>query len=120
MRLLLDEMYSPKLAERLRELGHDVVSAKERDDLSAQADALLFEAMRGERRTILTNNARDFMPLVSDAARTGSHHSGVLFTSDRSLPRRRDDIQTYVELLDRLLRAHPDEDALLDDIRWLP
>ncbi len=119
MKLLLDEMYSRRIAERLRELGHDAVSAQERDDLSSLSDRTLFEAMRVEKRTILTNNARDFMPLISEAARSGLQHHGVLFTNDRSLPRRREDIQTYVELLDRLMRAHPAEDDLLDDVRWL-
>jgi hypothetical protein len=120
LKLLLDEMYSPKIAERLRELGHDAFSAQERDDLRSLPDSDLFVAMGAEKRTIVTNNVRDFMPLVSDAMRTGSEHYGILFTSDKSLPRRRDDIQTYVELLDRLLRAQPGEDALLGGVRWLP
>lgn len=119
MRLLLDEMYSPRIAERLRELGHDVVSAKERDDLASHSDDVLFEAMRVEGRAILTNNVGDFMQLVRSVVSNGSYHSGVVLTSDRSLPRRRDDIQTYVDLLHELLCAHPGEDALRNDVRWL-
>ena len=120
MKLLLDEMYSRRIAEQLRELGHDVVSAQERVDLTGSSDRSLFELMRTERRTILTNNVKDFALLVAEAAQAGSPHAGVLFSSDRSLPRRRDRIQVYVDLLDSLMRAHPDDEGLADAVRWLP
>ena len=120
LRLLLDEHYTPVIAQQLRERGHDVVSVLERDDLRSASDVELFAAAREERRALLTNNVIDFMPLVHQAAQEGTSHFGVLFTSDRSLPRTLATVGDYVRVLDELLTANRAEDALLDEVRWLP
>ena len=119
MRLLLDEMYARGIAEGLRARGHDAESASERDDLRSLADAARFEAMQGERRVIVTKNVRDFMPLVRQALQAGSTCHGVVFTSDRSLPRRKANIGTFVDLLDTLLAAHVADEALPTQVEWL-
>ncbi len=120
MRLLLDEHYSPKIAEQLRGRGHDVASVAERSDLLASKDPALFAAAQLERRAILTNNVVDFMPLVHQAAAQGDDHHGLVFTNDSSLPRSTGTIGTFVKLLDGLLAAHPADDALRNQVRWLP
>jgi hypothetical protein len=51
---------------------------------------------------------------------SGDEHSGLLFTSDASLPRGRDTIGLYVEALAALMDAHTTEDALHNGVRWLP
>jgi len=56
--------------------------------------------MAQERRAIMTNNVKDFMPIASRAAVAADHHYGLLFTSDRSMPRRSDAIGRFVEALD--------------------
>lgn len=119
MKLLLDEMYSPEIAERLRDLGHDVISAHERDDLAATDDQEIFRLMQHEERVIVTNNHRDFAPLAHAALQAGESIAGLLFTSDRSLPRAKRTISVMVELLDELLKRHQRNEALPTGVAWL-
>jgi len=120
LRLLLDEMYSSAIAEQLSTRGYDALSVSRRADLRALPDRLIFERMQEERRTIVTNNVRHFVPLITVAEMRGSSHYGVFFTSDRSLSRRRDNIGSYVEMLAGLFEAHPADDSLRGVVRWLP
>jgi len=120
LRFLLDEHYSKEIARQLREeRGHDVVSAKDRDELVGLGDAQLFELMASERRAIVTENVADFVVLVRQAAGAGREHAGVVFTSPESFPRAKATIGLFVEALDQLLRAEPAEDALGGRVHWL-
>ncbi len=119
MRLLLDEMYSPQIAEQLRDLRHDVVSAQERRDLKAAPDRDVFRLMQLEQRVIVTNNHRHFAPLANAALQAGEIFHGILFTSDRSLPRNKRTVPVMVELLDRFLNRHRDAETLPTGIEWL-
>ena len=109
-----------EIGERLRERGHDVVSAAERDDLAAMADASPATRLQAERRAVLTNNHRDWRPLCADAILAGEHHYGLLLTADRSLPRTRANIGRFVELLDGFLSSRQAEDASMNQEHWLP
>lgn len=80
---------------------------------------MIFEAMQVERRAILTNNARHFVPIARRAMEGRVAHHGLILTSDRALPHTRHNLGAYIELLDELMSANPDEDALLNQIRWL-
>lgn len=119
MRLLLDEMYSPAIAEGLRERGHDVISAHDRSDLAGARDAQLFAAMQAEQRVIVTNNIRDFTSLANQALQTGSAFYGLIFTSDKSLPRRKTTIGTFVRLLETLINRYPPVNGLAGQVYWL-
>jgi hypothetical protein len=119
LRLLLDEHYSPRIAETLRERGHDVVSAKERDDLLGLGDRELMTRASDDRRALLTENVADFIPLLREAGATGELHFGVVFTSPQSMPRGRRTIGLYVETLDVYLRERPAEDVLAGRADWL-
>ena len=119
MRLLLDEHYSPKIAEQLRKRGHDADSCAERDDLRTLGDRDLWARAADERRALVTENVADFMPLVRAAAAAGERHFGVVFTSPHSLPRGAGTIGVYLERLDRFLHDHPADDALADQAHWL-
>ena len=119
MRLVIDEHYSPEIARQLRARGH-VVCVAERSDLIQLRDDGIFELMARARRAILTNNARDFVPLAARAARAEDEHFGLLLTSDESMPRRREAIGLFVRVLDELLAANPAEDACRNQVRWLP
>ncbi len=68
---------------------------------------------------MLTNNVRDFVPLVQQAAAQGDDHHGLLLTNDRSLPRSNTTIGRFVTLLDALLSANPEADAFLNRTVWL-
>lgn len=120
MRLLLDEHYSPAIAEQLREQSHDVVAVTERPDLVGLDDAVLFSSMAVERRATATENWADFQRELQNAETSGTTHYGVLFTSRRQLPRGRSTIGLYVRVLGDFLARHPAEDALVNSSRWLP
>lgn len=119
MRLLLDEHYSARIATELRSRGHDVVSARDRDDLRGAADRELWERAAAERRAIVTENVGDFVPLLNETAAAGDRHYGVVFSSARSMPRALRTIGLFVERLDALLLERASEDALVDQITWL-
>lgn len=89
MRLLLDEMYSPALAAGLRARGHDVTSLHDRDAPASPGapDAEVLEAARGGGFVLMTENVRDFRPLEADLVARGSHHAGLVYTTDRRFPR---------------------------------
>lgn len=117
---MLDEMYSPEIARRLRKQGHDVVAVKERPGLIEIRDPQLFALMASEGRAIVINNAQDFVKLFNQAAVAGDDHYGLFLTDDRSMPRRKETIGLFVRVLDELLRRNPSDDAFRNRIRWLP
>ena len=119
MKLLLDEHYPPGIAVELRRRGHDVVAAPERPELRGLSDADLFARMASEGRAILTEDASDFLPLVSSAAVRGTDHFGVVFTSPRQFPRTSRAIGRLVMALDAFLTANPADDALRGQSWWL-
>lgn len=120
MRLLLDELYSKTIAERLRDRGHDVVAVNERPDLEGALDDELFRLAALEQRAIVTENWADYERLIRKSIEEATTHYGVIFTSRRQLPRSRETIGLYVRVLDAFLAAHRAVDALHDDVRWLP
>lgn len=119
MRLLLDEHYSPKIAEQLRNRGHDVVSVSERDDLRGLGDLELWNRASTERRAFVTENVADFVRLMREAAAAGEPHFGVVFTSPSTFARSAAAIGLFVEALAALLGARPAEDALSGQVHWL-
>ena len=119
MKLLLDEHYSRRIAEQLRDEGHDVSAVQERPDLRGVDDSDLLRHASAEDRALLTENVADFMPLVRQAAAAGEHHFGVIFSSPHSLPRGQGTIGLCVERLDAFLRERPKDDVLADQISWI-
>lgn len=111
MRLLLDEMFAPAVAAALRARDHDVVSVHDASHvfLAGVADADVLAVARREERALVTENVRDFRPLESSLLAAGSHHAGLVYTSNRQFPR--GDPGTtgrLVRALDALLRSTPD------------
>jgi hypothetical protein len=119
VKLLLDEHDSPEIARQLRTKGHDAVAVAERADLIGLSDDELLRRMAQERRAIMTNNVKDFMPLASRAAVAADDHYGLLFTSDRSMPRRGDTIGRFIDVLDGFLQRHEGEDGYRNRVQWL-
>jgi len=119
VKLLLDEHYSPEIAEQLRRRGHDVVAVQERDDLRGAGDPELWDRAVAEARALVTENAADFMPLVRAAVAAGNQFFGVIFSSSRSLPRSRATVGVFVTQLAGLLSERPTDDALAGRVVWL-
>ena len=101
--------YSPKVARARRERCHDVTTVSERADLRGADNRELLEIAASERRALVTENVRSFLPLVRER-----EFSGLVFA------RRRAAIGKVVEALESFLDGRPAEHALRGQIRWLP
>lgn len=118
VRLLLDEMLSPRIAVELRASGHDALAVKEVADVVGASDEVVLAFARREGRALVTNNVRDFRRLGAEAMIPGGlGHQGLVLISS-SIRRTRADVATIVKLLDDLLRAHA-QTGLVEREIWL-
>ena len=111
-------MYSPVIAEVLRERGHDAISVYDAGSAgAADSQVLAFASAHG--RTLFTENVRDFAPLLLTVAASGDLDTGTIFSSPRSFPRRASTIGVFADALAALCTAHPDDDSLFGQVVWL-
>ena len=115
--LALDEMFSPAIAAALRDLGHDVVAVAERADLRSMTDDDLFAWSAANHRWLLTENVKDFRPIMLRALQAGGTTTGLLFTSSRAFPRSRKNPGPLIHALHAWLLAGPPAPPLTED--WL-
>ncbi len=87
MKLLLDEMHAPAVAEALRSRGIDAIAVTERDDLRGLSDADLLQTATSEGRAVVTENIKDFAVLDRQISAVGEKHSGLVYTHPRRFPR---------------------------------
>lgn len=118
VRLALDHHYATAIARKLRDRSHDVVAAIERG-WELEDDESLFMVCLQEQRALLTNNVADFSTIARRWAVQGQPHSGLVFTSDASMPRTRHTIGRYVTAVHKLLASNPTDDAFVDRVHWL-
>jgi predicted nuclease of predicted toxin-antitoxin system len=119
-RLVLDEMFSPSLAEAMRSLGYDVVAVAEQLNLRAMTDDEIFGWATGEGRWLLTENVKDFRPILSRALQAGAPVTGILFTSSRTFPRSRKNPGPLIGALHRWLEIGPPAPPITEDWLLLP
>ncbi|WP_406313709.1 DUF5615 family PIN-like protein [Streptosporangium sp. NBC_01639] len=101
-RLLLDEMFSPLLAESLRERGHDVVALADRPEGRGLPDSQVLDLAVAERRFLLTENVRDFEILRAQRLHDGQPCAGLLYSGPHRFPKTKTAIGRLIEALDRL------------------
>lgn len=101
MRLLLDEMHSPRVAAALRRRGHDVVAVAADPDLRGLGDAELLEVAAVGGRVLVTENAGDFRAIAAAWRAAGRAHPGILLTSRRRFPAA--DVAGLVRALEHVL-----------------
>ncbi len=119
MKLLLDEMITPRVARELRMQGHNVQAIKhDRADLACRGDREIVRLMAAEGRAIVTNDVADFQRIHDRLLAIGEEHHGMIFTFDATLPRTKSAIPQWVEALSSLLAQHGD-DALRNRIHHL-
>jgi hypothetical protein len=87
LKLLLDEMYSPSLAEALRVADVDARTVIELG-LAGSSDPEVFVAAIADGRTLLTENVADFTRISADHLGAGHHHPGVLIALSSRFSRR--------------------------------
>ncbi len=119
MRLLLDEMFSPSIAEQLRRRGHDVIASLEHDELRGLSDETLLELTAAERRVIVTHDVGDFSQLTLRFAAEERRHNGVILVPPRRFPATKFGIGKLVRALDVIFEVYPRDDDLLNDHIWL-
>lgn len=112
VRLLLDGMYPPILADTLCRDGHDVVPVVALPDLVGLDDRAVLEAATVDDRCLVTENIRDFAILARQ-----TRHSGVLFVHGQHWPRTRQGIRRLVTALDRAIADGRVPGP--DDVGWL-
>ena len=111
MKLLLDEMYAPAIAEQLRARGHDVASVHDATYrvLEGEPDEKVWAAAVADDRALVSENVQDFRRLDADAIAREQPRARLIFTTDRQFPRG-DPATTgrFVTALDALLAGEPD------------
>ena len=117
MKLYLDEMISPAVAVGLRQHGHDVAAAVERDALGASDPHQLAVVIR-ERRALVTYDAQDFAVVAKAMPAAGRDHWGIVLVSSLRIPP--SEIGGLVQALDGLLGDNLDEDAFKNRTLFLP
>lgn len=118
VKLLLDEMLSPDIADLLASRGHDVtaVAASEHAELS---DPEVLDLARAQQRAVVTNNVRDFRPLhIAAVAAGGAGHYGMVFMAG-TFRRSKADIGRIAEALELKLKRHPKLEDLANAEDWL-
>lgn len=119
LRLLLDEMCSPAMADRLRRKGLDVVAALERDDLRGLDDESLLTLARTERRVLATFDVGDFAALATRSQGDDPGHHGLILISPRRFSASLDGVGALVRALERVIRERPGYGGLVNTHLWL-
>lgn len=86
MKLLFDEQISGKVAERLRDRGHDVTAATDDSSLPGLSDPDLFEVARQQGRALVTYNRVDFEPIIREYAEKNQGHCGLVIVHPIRFP----------------------------------
>ena len=118
MKLLLDEMFPPSIAEGLRRKGRDVVAVQETPSRRGPSDPQLFVAAQLEQRGLVTENISDFVHVESAwrAEHEGAHR-GLILVAPGAFPRhQRRTTGRLIEALEKLIQAGRPEPGL---VAWL-
>jgi hypothetical protein len=111
-------MFSPAIAAGLRERGHDVIAVADRPDLRAKSDEEIFAWASAEARWLLTENVKDFRPIMLRTLPGGLPGCGLLFTSSRAFSRSRKNPGPLINALHAWLTAGPPAPPVTES--WLP
>ncbi len=107
-RLLLDEHYGQAIAEALRERGHDVIAVVADPELRGRSDADIYAWAAARDYRIVTENIKDFRPLLIAATARGGEVAGLLLVHPRRYPRGgAQRALAIIEALDGWLRTSP-------------
>ncbi|HEX5494604.1 MAG TPA: DUF5615 family PIN-like protein [Mycobacteriales bacterium] len=96
VRLLLDEMYPPALADVLNQRGYDVLAVATMLDLVGVDDQTVLAAATADRRCLVTENVRDFASLARYV-----NHNGVLLVNGKRWRRTRDGVHRLATAMDK-------------------
>lgn len=100
-------MSGPRLAQALREDGHDVRAADEQRELDGWTDERLLGLATEEDRILVTFDVKDFPGIARRWAEAGRPHGGcaIVVGIDHS------EFGTILRVIDRELEARPKQEA---------
>ena len=115
--LLLDEMFSGRIAEQLRAKGHDVLAVVADPALVGLPDDQILSLAAAAGRALVTANIKDFIALDARYRATGQAHAGLVLVSAKTFPQDRGFTAAIVgalsALLDRPGQTHPGQAQFL-------
>jgi hypothetical protein len=115
--LLLDEMFSPAIADELVSRGIDCRAVVADVLLRALSDLEIFETALLEGRVVVTNNVPDFESLRRAREAVEGDVPGLIYTSDLTFPRTRAYVSRLVAALDAAANGH--RTARHGGVHWL-
>lgn len=118
VKLLLDEMHSPDVAEMLVTSGYDVLSIGGEPSWKGRSDDDVFAFAASNDRALVTENIKDLIPAAADWLAAGGVHAGLLLTPARRFDRH---AAWYRSTLAEALRQFLDDPPVAGDswIYWL-
>lgn len=87
MKLLLDDMYPPSIADGLRTRGHDAVAVVKRPDLRSLSDPDVFAHAQSEQRAVVTENVADYVRIANSHDACAIAHHGLVLVHPARYPR---------------------------------
>lgn len=101
MKLLLDEMIGPRVADRLRARPYelDVVALVERAELRALADDAVLELAHRQGRVLVTRNVADFAVLHQRWTVERRRHHGIVMVTESAFPQTRNLVGALVSAI---------------------
>jgi predicted nuclease of predicted toxin-antitoxin system len=115
--LLLDEMFSPRIADELGPVGIDCRAVVADPVLRAQSDLEIFDSAVRDNRVLVTNNVTDFESLRRAREAAGGPVPGLVYTSDVTFPRTKAYLSRLVTAL--AVAATDRETAACGGVLWL-
>lgn len=115
--LLLDEMFSARIADELALVGIDCRAVGANPVLRAQSDLEIFDSAVREDRVLVTNNVPDFESLRRAREAAGGPLPGLVYTSDLAFPRTKAYLARLVAAL--AAAAADRETARCGGVLWL-
>ena len=89
--LLLDEHYAESIAHTHRAQGWNVLAVVSVPDLVGVSDEVVYSWAVAEHRRVVTENIKDFRPLLTQALSRGEKVAPLLLVPPRRFPRGRGD-----------------------------
>jgi predicted nuclease of predicted toxin-antitoxin system len=108
LKLLLDEMYPPALADALGIVGIEAVTVNE-EDLGGRSDPEVLAAAVEGGYVLLTENVADFARLATEQLASGKHHPGVLIALSSRFSRRPQGMSAIAAAVRALADEHLDD-----------
>lgn len=99
MKLLLDEMIGPRVAETLRGRGVDAVGVVKQSELRSLPDEAVLEYAQEHGYVVVTRNIGDFARLDHRWRADGRRHMGLVMVTEQAFPQNRRLVGALVQAL---------------------